>query len=126
MVSTDIVSSAAAYIARGSILSGLFDQDQDRVLTREIVPFTATPDNPDIGSIVNEDSFLNDAERQGLTFKDGAWYDANGKRLFVKTGDGFLLNLWVFLALAGLIGLALQLRKYAKTTQASRTQKGVK
>ena len=126
MVSTDIVSSATAHIAKGSSIDGLFDQDQDKVLTREIVPFTAAIENPNIGSIVNEDSFLSDAERQGLTFKNGAWYDANGKRLFIRTGDGFLMFTWIFLAIAGLICLILLFKTLITTMRKDYRRRGVK
>jgi len=110
MTTTDIVSSATANIARGGKTAGLYDQDQDAVLTREIVPFTVTPNNPNAGSIVAGNSFLDHAKFAGLTLKNGIWYDSRGNA--VKTSDAFALNMWIMMVLAALICIALLIKSY--------------
>jgi len=118
MSTTNIVSSATANIARGGITAGLYDQDQDAVLTREIVSFTATTNNPDAGSIVQGNSFLDHARFAGLTLRNGVWYNSNGTP--VKTGDAFVLNLWIFMVLAAFVCLVLLVRTYFKPAAAAR------
>ena len=110
MTTTDIVSSATANIARGGSAAGMYDQDQDAVLTREIVPFTASTNNPNPGSIVAGNSFVDHAKLAGLTLKNGVWYDSQGSP--VKTADAFALNLWIVLAAAALVCFVLLIRTY--------------
>jgi len=94
-----IVSSAAAFIGLGgNAPGGLFDKDQDAVLTRVIVSFTTEPEGFDFHSI-EIDSFFENADEAGLQLIDGVWYDGNRR---IGTGDAFALNMWFILIAASL------------------------
>jgi uncharacterized repeat protein (TIGR01451 family) len=116
----DLVSSATARIALGgSGASGLYDQDQDAVLTRELIPFTTSPVVPDVGNIVQTDSFMQNAEFAGVVLRDGVWL-AGG--LAAKTGDEFPLVFWAALmatVLACLVLLAVLHRRSRKNRRAA-------
>ena len=123
----NLVSSASAFIALngaleeqealaanatpvGLIAGGLFDQDQDAVLTRVIVPFTANPEPFKVDYSIDEVSFFDQARLAGLEFKDGMWYDSKGRR--VQTGDMFALTLWIVLAAIAVFCVVLLIRTY--------------
>ena len=104
----DIVSSAAAKGAYDGKATGMYDQDQDAVLTRVISPIAVTADVPDVGRLVEVNSFLQKAGAAGLKLIDGIWYDDAGRRASM-TGDAFVLNFWVILCIAALLCIALLL-----------------
>jgi hypothetical protein len=114
MVNEDIVSSVSAHISRSVAPDTvMYDKDQDRVLTREIVTFTADPQPPDIGSIVLQDSFLEHASDSDIVIRGGRWVDRNGNRLRVgrggpaSTGDTMALGLWFVIMAITLVCLIL-------------------
>jgi len=109
----EILGSASALLAKGENdgVNPLYDRDRDAVLTRVITPLSFTPENPDIGSIVETDSFLEHARVAGLRLIDGFWYDSQGRRASL-TFDGFALNLWTFLCLGALVFIGLLIRTF--------------
>ena len=121
MQTTDIVSSIGAFIARGGNgPTGLYDNDQDAVLTREIVTFTSNPaPDPDVGRIVDGGSFLERAKNVGITLKDGIWYDKNGRRVSVRTGDVFMLDFLTLITIVALACIVLLLVTYFRTPSTS-------
>ena len=120
--SADIVSSASAKIALGGKSANNYDQDQDAVLTRVITPFSTEPEVPDIGRLVQTNSFLEHARLAGLTLIDGVWYDAEGRRASL-TSDAFALNLWTMLCIAALVCVALLIATFIPTGRFGRRQK---
>ncbi|GHU61755.1 hypothetical protein AGMMS49983_02030 [Clostridia bacterium] len=115
MATEDIVSSVSAHIARGTV----YDEDRDRVLTREIVTGTLEPGPIDPGSIVQQDSFVNNAAGSGIVFRGGHWVDRNGNRLRVGRGgpagtaDVMALGVWFAAMIAALVCLILLRLTYA-------------
>lgn len=109
MSNEDIVSSVSAHIASGLT----YDEDQDRVLTREIGTFSLDPAPPEIGSIVAQDSFVNHANESGIVLRGGHWVDRDGNRIRVGrggsagTGDVMALGLWFAIMVITLICLIL-------------------
>jgi hypothetical protein len=112
MSNVDIVSSVSAHIGR----AGVYDDDQDRVLTREIVTFTTNPIIIDPASIVETDSFLEHARGSGIVFRGGHWVDRNGNRLRIgpATGDVMVLGVWFAAMIAALACLVLLRMTYGK------------
>jgi len=121
LFSVDIVSSAAAMIARDGIYGGLYDQDQDAVLTREIVTFTTNLRETDVRKN-SEGPFLEHARNQGLMLKGGIWYDGNSKRA-VLNNNAILLNVWMLLVLGIMICVALLVRTYVRLAPVPPAQK---
>ena len=118
MENEDIVSSASSHIR----LRDMSDQDQDAVVTKEIVTFETAPENIDVDGIVMEDSFLEDAKRQGFTIKGGKWSGPDTKA--VKTGDNVLLGAWIVVMIAAAASIALILTISIKTTDRKRKSGG--
>jgi hypothetical protein len=115
MSNEDIVSSASAQIA----LDNRYDKDQDRVLTREIVTFTLDPKPPDFGSIVEQDSFVTNANNNGIVFRGGHWVDRNGNQIRIGRGgpagtaDVMALGTWFAVMAAAVLCLILLRLTYA-------------
>ncbi|MDR0500553.1 MAG: hypothetical protein LBG97_04825 [Coriobacteriales bacterium] len=106
MQSEDIVSSAVSRIAKDDMR----DADQDAVLTREIVTFETSPDIPDVAQIVNEDSFINNADEQGVKIIGGTVYTPEGPGRIaplVPTGDFISLLAIVFAIMLAMLGVLL-------------------
>ena len=131
MQTEDIISSASSHIYLGGTVDAggqLQAQDQDAVVTKQIVTFEANPDNVDINGLVMEDSFIENARAQGITFSGGRAYGANGQLLTTaKTGDKALLGLWMSLMAGALvIILLLTAINHSRKRKLSNTKGGAK
>ena len=87
----------------------MYDNDQDAVLTRFIIPFMYKEDlgegRLDYASF--EDSDISFA---GMHMIDGVWYDNQGRR--VQTGDVFAISLWMVLLACAAICFVLLIRTF--------------
>lgn len=114
---TDIVSSVKAYIGRSVDGLELKDADQDAVLTQQIESFTTEPENIEVNGVVEEDSFLKNADDQGVTFRNGQVNLPNSSdKSMPKTGD--LAGMIPAIALLALLGLGLLVFARRKRQQA--------
>jgi hypothetical protein len=109
MTDETIVTSVSARIARGAAV----DLDQDAVVTVEFTTFVADPQEPDVGSIVMQDSFVEHASENGVVLRGGHWYDRSGSRVKVgrggpaQTGDAMALGAWFVIIVITLVCLIL-------------------
>ncbi|MDR3305143.1 MAG: hypothetical protein LBS85_03800, partial [Clostridiales Family XIII bacterium] len=108
MSAEDIVSSVSANIAGRIGGATVYDQDRDAVLTRELQTFGTEPGGENPGASVEENSFLEHAKAQGLTYRDGEWYTPDGRKVStVRTGDPMAVSLWIVMAILALASLVL-------------------
>jgi len=87
----------------------LFDNDQDRVLTRFIIPFMYKQDLGE-GQLEYTDFEDSNISFAGMHMVDGVWYDNDGRR--VQTGDMFAISLWMVLLACAAICFVLLIRTF--------------
>ncbi|MDR0853451.1 MAG: BsaA family SipW-dependent biofilm matrix protein [Clostridiales Family XIII bacterium] len=120
-----IVTSVSAKVAMEKIT----DLDQDAVLTRVFSSFEMNPDVFDPSGSISENSFLENAEKNGVVMRGGKWYDAKtGKQLEGSelskalggggifgnspiTGDAMAVWIWILLAAIACALLVMVLRR---------------
>ncbi|MDR0854663.1 MAG: BspA family leucine-rich repeat surface protein [Clostridiales Family XIII bacterium] len=112
MDEVNIVTSVSAKAAKENAT----DFDQDAVLTRVFSSFEMNPEVFDPSGSISENSFIENAEKNGVVMRGGKWYDAKtGKPLDgselsealggggiagngPKTGDEMAFWIWILLA----------------------------
>ena len=107
MENVDIVSSVSAHIYR----EGMYDHDQDAVVTKQINTFVSSPTPLDVDNLVGPDSFLEKAKSNNLNLI-GNKLVPSGK--YYKTGDTAILGVWIILFIVGLTFTVLLLLTYRR------------